>query len=302
MSMSFPSRPGKSLVEILVVIGIIAVLIGLLLPAVQQVRLAAWRTSAMNTTKQILLAQQQFSQTHNEYLPSLQPDVILTGTADDIFNQIAPFMERRPDDNTQWSRFSSDPGRWNVKDPMYPAFNIDGKRVSTIPDIPLTSVVWNAQACSKPTKHSQITDGLSSSVGITEKYGYCNKVCTSRTMTNTICHRSNGENTPCDFSIVPDRFNRRASFADYPMYADVYPITTRGPDGQPSTNGSVPGKTFQVRPSLSECDPTIPQSSFNGGIITGFFDGSVRFLNPSISNEVYWALVTPTGGETVPGE
>ena len=274
---------GVSLAELLVTIGIIAVVVSLMLPAVQLIRAAARKAECMNKMRQLGLACHHYAGDHGTALPTyfgydttffkLLPYV----EQDKLYREIMDGTRARENYPVAQFRCPVDPTIESPHDPgsaSYAANALIFLRMRA--EIPAT-----------------IRDGLSHTILFSHHYAFSYREAAAAINYTQFDWLADGT-----FPQIPGRnpgeyvLIRRATFAEKEA-GDVYPVTQGN-----RTVGSVRGLTFQARPSIELCDPRIANSPHNG-LPVALADGSIQFLSRSIAEEVYWALVTPAGGEVV---
>lgn len=301
--MKIYNRQGYGLLELLVAILIIGMTIGLLLPAVQNVRSAAAKLSATNRLRQISLATLHAAGDRYGTLPSVDPQPDTDHKT--LLNFIRPYLEQ--DYGIQIpSRVTPPLGHtgvvhqlhiWVYSNPSDPSY---GTIPSSFGPGGTASFVANGQVFRSPVNLVSVTDGTSNTIAFAERYSYCSGIRTNWELSEVQCYAgdSTGKTTrvPCTSTNCS---TRSATFADPKMFADdVIPVRDLSRPGV--TIPSRAGTAFQSRPDfLTSCDPTLAQTPFQSGMIVTLLDGSARTVRPSVTPELFWSAVTPNWGEVL---
>lgn len=305
------ARQGLSLVELLVVVALLAILIGLLLPAVRKVRESAGFLRGQNCLRQIGLATHDYAQTHDGQLPrnmtswdrgvpssSADPPSVqlkwLTDGWRTVHAELLPHIE----EDAFYGRVFVQGLRPYVigggksfrvyQNPLDPTRS---NAVSTADDPDYScSYVSNAQVLSMPRKlGGGVADGLSNTIFFGERYRYCRGTeFEIFTITNSSRFDKGSTTVPtfADFGYSNRHLGK-------PRSSDYYPITT----GVPPHSAASANVTFQLKPAVGACNRrTLNAASFRG-LQVGMGDGSVRTIGGGVTPYVFWGAVTPDRGE-----
>jgi len=310
MPVAYRSRTQAfTLIELLVVIAIIAVLVGLLLPAVQKVREAAARIQCTNNVKQFGLAVHNYHTGRKGNFPKWYNPVTIAGPATvdiSVFAALLPFIEQ---DNAYKALLgnSTTLSQAQAFAKAIPTFSCPSDRTFGVGSVTLgtttygvTSYGFNYQVfVGAPNISTTFVDGTSYTIMFADKMAQCGKNNDGGT----------GAGTAPDSASVW-AWGASPSPAVPALGSDTAPMFAYG-----SADGLTPGTVIgtgntqvgyvglsskhQDKPLVANCGRA--SSSHTAALVCGFGDGSVRPVPPEVSIDNWWAMITPARNDE-PGD
>jgi prepilin-type N-terminal cleavage/methylation domain-containing protein/prepilin-type processing-associated H-X9-DG protein len=320
---------GFTLIELLVVIAIIAILIGLLLPAVQKVREAAARAKCQNNLKQLALALLNYHDSQGYFPAAWLVSTSLTGAT--INTSWVPFTFPYIEQGSLSSIYHFDVNFDN-------ALN-DDKGKTGAPNFANSTHV-RTLICPSDPNPDRVTDTANRAP--TDYMPTCELYPTGRPPNNpaadypgtfgmgfppgdgsyvgVLCHRTLTNNATRRVTDVTDGTSNTIMLAECAGLTDIWvgghpanvkptgdaawcnPETQIVVGGCDPNTGAVPGQAPLAINGCNSAGHFLNQvySFHSQGANTVFADGSVHFLNQSLKLEVLIALITRGYGEVIP--
>jgi prepilin-type N-terminal cleavage/methylation domain-containing protein len=326
-------RRGFTLIELLVVIAIIAILIGLLVPAVQKVREAAARTQCQNNLKQLGLALQNFDNTYKRLPAALihsgrwnnsstrppyqGPEVSYVGQPRLIYNHtgfvaLLPYIEQAPlfkMYNYQFVSSSSNPyGQPLGLDPTGNPNRLVGQTAVPIlvcpaDEVPAPQIVDAPRGTGFYERDSTRRGNYLFSTGAYTDYD------APWSQTSISARGAFGNDGATSVRRVKDGTSNTIAIGES---TQLHTSTAYGPYPLAGTHTSVHGRGYYV-----DFTPNYPYGNCSGSTVqkctyawgfgswhTGitnfvFLDGSVRSISDGVDYLTFRYLQTPDGGEVI---